>query len=226
MLQQAVKSFPPGTSDLNYAYALFNLGKSLRLAGRPDEAIPVLEQRLKIPNQTGTVQQELELAKQQAGEGSAGQLAAEPFRQLHRAARSPSSAAALRPQPWVTSASAVDEGWSTEPRLAPAGEQGERLAQRDRPPAGQVVGAARPAAPERRDDAARHVVHVGEVARRAGRRVPGQRLGRPRARDPAGEGHVGPLAGAVDGERPDDHRVAPAREHGRLGGDLARGVRR
>ena len=53
---------------MNYAYALFNLGKSLRLAGRPDEAIPVLEQRLKIPNQTGTVQRELELAKQQAGE--------------------------------------------------------------------------------------------------------------------------------------------------------------
>jgi serine/threonine-protein kinase len=69
VLQEAVKSFPPGTSDLNYAYALFNLGKSLRLAGRPDEAIPVLEQRLKIPNQTGTVRRELELAKQQAGEG-------------------------------------------------------------------------------------------------------------------------------------------------------------
>jgi len=68
VLQQAVKSFPPGTSDVNYAYALFNLGKSLRLAGRPDEAIPVLEQRLKIPNQTETVRQELELAKQQAGE--------------------------------------------------------------------------------------------------------------------------------------------------------------
>ena len=69
VLQQAVKSFPPGTSDLNYAYALFNLGKSLRLGGRPDEAIPVLEQRLQIPNQTGTVQRELDLAKQQAGQG-------------------------------------------------------------------------------------------------------------------------------------------------------------
>jgi serine/threonine-protein kinase len=69
VLQQAVKSFPPGTDDLNYAYALFNLGKSLRLAGRYDEAITVLEQRLKIPNQTDTVQRELDLAKQQAGEG-------------------------------------------------------------------------------------------------------------------------------------------------------------
>jgi eukaryotic-like serine/threonine-protein kinase len=69
VLQEAVKAFPAGTSDVNYAYALFNLGKSLRLAGRPDEAIPYLEQRLKIPNQTGTVRRELELAKQQAGEG-------------------------------------------------------------------------------------------------------------------------------------------------------------
>ena len=68
VLQQAVDSFPPGTSDLNYAYALFNLGKSLRLAGRPDEAIPILEQRLEIPNQTETVKQELKLAKQQAKE--------------------------------------------------------------------------------------------------------------------------------------------------------------
>jgi serine/threonine protein kinase len=69
VLQQAVKSFPPGTTDLNYAYALYNLGRSLRLGGRPDEAIPILEQRLKIPNQTATVQRELDLAKQQAGQG-------------------------------------------------------------------------------------------------------------------------------------------------------------
>jgi serine/threonine-protein kinase len=66
ILQQAVESFPKGTSDLNYAYALFNLGKSLRMVGRYDEAISVLKQRLKIPNQTETVRQELELAKQQA----------------------------------------------------------------------------------------------------------------------------------------------------------------
>jgi tetratricopeptide (TPR) repeat protein/predicted Ser/Thr protein kinase len=68
ILQQAVESFPAGTSDLNYAYALFNLGKSLRLAGRADEAVPILEQRLEIPNQTETVRQELELARQQARE--------------------------------------------------------------------------------------------------------------------------------------------------------------
>jgi tetratricopeptide (TPR) repeat protein len=67
VLQRAVDSFPPGTSDLNYAYALFNLGRSLRLAGRPDEAIPILEQRLQIPNQRGVVERELELARQAAG---------------------------------------------------------------------------------------------------------------------------------------------------------------
>ena len=68
-LQEAVDSFPPGTDDLNYAYALFNLGKSLRLAGRPDEAIPILEQRLEIPNQTDTVKEELKLAKKDAKKG-------------------------------------------------------------------------------------------------------------------------------------------------------------
>ena len=69
VLQEAVNSFPPGTKNLTYAYALFNLGKSLRLAGRPDEAIPVLEQRLKIKNQTDAVQAELDQAKRDAGKG-------------------------------------------------------------------------------------------------------------------------------------------------------------
>jgi eukaryotic-like serine/threonine-protein kinase len=64
-----VDSFPAGTSDITYAYALFHLGKSLRMAGRPAEAIPILEQRLQIPNQAGTVRRELELARQEAGQG-------------------------------------------------------------------------------------------------------------------------------------------------------------
>jgi eukaryotic-like serine/threonine-protein kinase len=67
ILQRAVNSFPSGTNDLNYAYALFNLGKSLRLAGRPNEAVPLLERRLAIPNQTETVQAELDLARRAAG---------------------------------------------------------------------------------------------------------------------------------------------------------------
>jgi eukaryotic-like serine/threonine-protein kinase len=66
LLQRAVQSFPAGTDDVNYAYALFNLGKALRLAGRPAEAIPVLEQRLQIPNQTGVVRKELNLARDAA----------------------------------------------------------------------------------------------------------------------------------------------------------------
>jgi eukaryotic-like serine/threonine-protein kinase len=66
ILQRAVDSFPPGTTDLNHAYALFNLGQALRLAGRPDEAVPILEQRLQIPNQTGVVRRELALAREAA----------------------------------------------------------------------------------------------------------------------------------------------------------------
>jgi serine/threonine protein kinase len=68
VLEQAVDSFPEGTSDLNYAYALFNLGQALRLSGRPDEAIPILEERAKIDNQRQTVLAELEKARRQAGE--------------------------------------------------------------------------------------------------------------------------------------------------------------
>jgi len=68
VLEEAVASYPEGSEDLGYAYALFNLGNALRLSGRPDEAIPILEQRLQIPNQTSTVEQELEAARAEAGE--------------------------------------------------------------------------------------------------------------------------------------------------------------
>jgi len=68
VLEEAVASYPEGSEDLSYAYALFNLGSALRLSGRPDEAIPILEQRLAIPNQTSTVEQELEAARAEAGE--------------------------------------------------------------------------------------------------------------------------------------------------------------
>jgi eukaryotic-like serine/threonine-protein kinase len=68
VLQQAVDALS-GSGDLTYAYALYNLGRSLRLAGRPAEAIPVLEERLAIPNQRGVVKQELEAARREAGQG-------------------------------------------------------------------------------------------------------------------------------------------------------------
>jgi serine/threonine protein kinase len=67
VLEEAVSAFPAGTEDLEYAYALFNLGNALRLSGRPDEAIAVLERRLEIPNQTGAVEEELAAARAEAG---------------------------------------------------------------------------------------------------------------------------------------------------------------
>jgi exonuclease VII small subunit len=67
VLEEAVAAYPEGSEDLSYAYALFNLGNALRLSGRPDEAIPVLEKRLEIPNQTGTVEAELAQAREEAG---------------------------------------------------------------------------------------------------------------------------------------------------------------
>jgi serine/threonine-protein kinase len=67
ILRQAVESFPEGSTDLNYAYALYNLGNALRLSGHPEEAIPVLEQRLQIPNQQSTVAAELARARAEAG---------------------------------------------------------------------------------------------------------------------------------------------------------------
>jgi tetratricopeptide (TPR) repeat protein/predicted Ser/Thr protein kinase len=68
VLRRAVGSFPEGTTDINYAYALFNLGHALRMAGRPEAAIPVLEQRLRIPDQTEIVQREIEAARAAAGQ--------------------------------------------------------------------------------------------------------------------------------------------------------------
>jgi tetratricopeptide (TPR) repeat protein len=67
LLEEAVAAYPDGSSDLTYAYALYNLGRSLRLVGRPDEAVPILERRLRIPNQTATVQRELDAARAAAG---------------------------------------------------------------------------------------------------------------------------------------------------------------
>jgi serine/threonine-protein kinase len=70
VLRQAVATADP--SSLTYAYALFDLGRTLRLAGDPQAAIPILEQRLQIPNQPGVVANELNLAEQQAGQSGPG----------------------------------------------------------------------------------------------------------------------------------------------------------
>jgi len=66
ILEDAVRAFPPGTEELAYAYALFNLGNALRLSGRPEDAIPVLERRLEIPDQTEVVERELAAARSEA----------------------------------------------------------------------------------------------------------------------------------------------------------------
>jgi serine/threonine-protein kinase len=57
------------SAGLTYAYALYDLGHALRLAGRPDEAIPILKQRMKIDNQRDVVKAELEQAKKEAKSG-------------------------------------------------------------------------------------------------------------------------------------------------------------
>jgi serine/threonine protein kinase len=67
LLERAVAAYAEDSQDLTYGYALYNLGRSLRLAGRPDEAIPILERRLRIPDQTDTVQRELDAARAAAG---------------------------------------------------------------------------------------------------------------------------------------------------------------
>jgi eukaryotic-like serine/threonine-protein kinase len=69
VLEKAVAEFPEserGTTE--YAYALYNLGDAYLQAGQPETAIPILEERLKIPNQTPTVQETLDEARAAAGE--------------------------------------------------------------------------------------------------------------------------------------------------------------
>jgi tetratricopeptide (TPR) repeat protein len=68
VLQRAVAGFPEDSTDLTYAYALYNLGRSLRLGGRPAEAIPLLERRLRFKNQRGVVKRELAAARRAAGD--------------------------------------------------------------------------------------------------------------------------------------------------------------
>jgi serine/threonine-protein kinase len=70
ILQQAVSTAPKGS--LTYAYALYDLGRSLRLAGDPRQAAQVLAKRLQIPNQTGTVRHELQAALLALGQKAQG----------------------------------------------------------------------------------------------------------------------------------------------------------
>jgi serine/threonine-protein kinase len=67
VLRRAVASWPETSRDINYAYALFNLGQALNRSGNPDEAIPYLEKRLTWDDQREAVQAELDLARENAG---------------------------------------------------------------------------------------------------------------------------------------------------------------
>ena len=69
ILQKAVASFAEDSTDIDYAYALYNLGKALNRSGNAAAAIPYLEKRLNWSNQRGVVKQELRLARQNAGQG-------------------------------------------------------------------------------------------------------------------------------------------------------------
>jgi serine/threonine-protein kinase len=73
LLSQAVERFRAGgdTSSTDYAYSLYNYGWALRLAGRPAEAIPYLQERLRISDyKRGIVEQELRTAEAQASGGA------------------------------------------------------------------------------------------------------------------------------------------------------------
>ncbi|MBV9820127.1 MAG: serine/threonine protein kinase [Solirubrobacterales bacterium] len=64
--------------SLTYAYALYDLGRSLVLSGNPSGAIPVLRKRLQIPDQTAVVQQLLDEALQDSGRASTTTTSAAP----------------------------------------------------------------------------------------------------------------------------------------------------
>jgi hypothetical protein len=54
---------PTSEACLTFAYALYDLGRALRLDGNPSAAVPVLRERLRIDNQRPVVEQELQLAR-------------------------------------------------------------------------------------------------------------------------------------------------------------------
>ena len=68
-LRKVLSTADPGSTT--YAYGLYDLGVALLKSGDPADAVPILEQRLKIPNQTPVVQQTLQQALQASGQAPA-----------------------------------------------------------------------------------------------------------------------------------------------------------
>ena len=67
-LSQAVAAFPDDSTDINYAYALFNYAQALRFTGDAAGAIPLLEKRLAISDfKVDEVKAELKTARKEAG---------------------------------------------------------------------------------------------------------------------------------------------------------------
>jgi serine/threonine-protein kinase len=69
VLQAAVANCPVSQTD-PCAYAYFDLGHALRLAGHPAEAIAILQTRMQNANQQGAVAAELKAAQEAAGTGA------------------------------------------------------------------------------------------------------------------------------------------------------------
>jgi serine/threonine-protein kinase len=88
VLRGAVDAASP--DSLTYAYALYDYGRTLLLAGDPQDAVTVLYQRLQIPNQTPTVRQALQAALLGLGQSSqSGGAGAAPPRHGHHHGRGP-----------------------------------------------------------------------------------------------------------------------------------------
>ena len=58
---------PASSTCLTYAYALYDLGRAMRLSGEPQAAVPILKRRLEIDNQRSIVDAQLQLARQGIG---------------------------------------------------------------------------------------------------------------------------------------------------------------
>ena len=58
---------PADSRCLTYAYALYDLGRAVRLSGEPQTAVAILERRLQIDNQRSNVDAELQLARHGIG---------------------------------------------------------------------------------------------------------------------------------------------------------------
>jgi eukaryotic-like serine/threonine-protein kinase len=75
LLERSVAAFraQDRKDETDYAYALFNLGQSLNKTGRPAEAIPLLEERLRVSDfKRNVVRFELASARGAAGQPSKG----------------------------------------------------------------------------------------------------------------------------------------------------------